>query len=39
VFTPYQRSISDKIINNCPDYFDYDNTGDFDGSIFIFVLE
>ena len=27
---------SDKIINNCPDYFDYDNTGDVDGSIFIF---
>ena len=27
------EAFSDKI---CPDYFDYDNTGDFDGSIFIF---
>ena len=30
------EAFSDKIINNCPNYFDYDNTSDFDGSIFIF---
>lgn len=30
------EAFSDKIIRNCPDYFDYDNTGDIDGSIFIF---
>ena len=33
---PISEAFSDKIINNCPDYFDYDNTGDVDGSIFIF---
>lgn len=30
------EAFSDKIINSCPNYFDYDNTSDFDGSIFIF---